>query len=211
MKQTIVFLDIDGVIFDAQGFFSNFCEKFIQETSLNQETKEKLKDFYGEVKKEKGFFDPQLFLGKISSEYSITKENLDKLWYDEEFFRKFLLVDESFFERIQEKATIGIFSKGEAAFQKKKIEKFNNFINPENVYIFENKIVKINEILVKYKDYKIYMVDDNRNVLESFKQIDGSVFAILINRERTETVNSVDAVLDNISQLTSFLTQRIAS
>lgn len=210
MKQVIVFFDIDGVIFDSRRFFTDFSEKFTQDNGLDKDEMGKLQNFNQEVKKEKGFFDPQAFLAKILSQYSVTKEDLEKLWWDEESFRECLLVDENFLKQIQEKAVIGIFSKGEINFQKKKIEKFASFLNPEDIYIFEDKIVKINEILAKYKDYQIYIVDDDVNVLESFKQMDNLVYTILIRPEQTEAVNNkIDAVIDNVLQLSPLLTQKI--
>jgi len=56
MQKIIVFLDIDGVIFDASKFFTNFCNKFIRDNNLQQDEVTKLQGFYKEVKKEKGFF-----------------------------------------------------------------------------------------------------------------------------------------------------------
>jgi len=210
MKQVIVFFDIDGVIFDSRKFFTGFCEKFIQDNSLGKDEMGKLQNFNQEVKKEKGFFDPQAFLAKILFRYSVTKEDLEKLWLNEESFRECLLVDENFLKQIQEKAVIGIFSKGEITFQKKKIEEFNSLINPEDIYIFENKIVRINEVLAKYKGYKIYMVDDNPKVLENFKQIDNLVYTILIRTGKAESINNeIDAVIDNVSQLVPLLRQQI--
>jgi hypothetical protein len=208
MKQKIVFFDIDGVIFDASKFFTGFCEKFIQDNNLNKDEIGKLQNFYQEIKTEKGFFDPQAFLAKTSSQYSIAKVDLEKLWWDEASILKCLLIDENFLKQIQEKAVIGIFSKGEINFQKKKIEKFNGFLSPENIYIFEDKIVKINEVLAKYKDYKIYAVDDNVNVLESFKQVDANVFTILIRRDQVEIVNnSIDVVVENTLQVVPLLAE----
>lgn len=208
MRRTIVFFDIDGVIFDARRFFTSFCEKFTQENNLNKEEAEKLQNLYREVKKEKDFFDPQVFLAKISSQYSVAKKDLEKLWWDEESFQKCLLIDENFLKKIQEKAIIGIFSKGEINFQKKKIEKFNNLLNLQDIYIFEDKIVKINEVLAQYKDYKIYIVDDDPKVLESFKQTNNLVFTILVKKGKTEITNSkIDAVIENTLQITPLLTQ----
>jgi len=205
MQQTIVFFDIDGVIFDASKFLSIFCEKFAQENKLKTEEAKKLKDLYEEVKKEKGFFDPQVFLDKISSKYSIAKENLDKLWWSEEAFLKCLLISENFLKEIQKKTVIGIFSKGEINFQKKKIEKFSSLINPQNIYIFEDKILKINEVLEKYKDHKIYIVDDDQKVLENFKQVDNLVFTILVKRESAKISDKIDAVIGNVLRITPLL------
>ena len=208
MKQTIVFFDIDGVIFDAQKFSTAFYEKFLQKNNLGEEETEKLQDLYGQVKNEKGFFDPQIFLAKIASQYSIVKKDLEKLWWDEESFQKCLLIDENLLEKIREKATVGIFSKGEINFQKKKIEKFNSLINPQDIYIFEDKIVKISEVLAKYQNYKIFVVDDNQKVLEGFKQMDSLVFTVLVQKEKSENKDvKIDAVIANLSEIIPLLPQ----
>jgi phosphoglycolate phosphatase-like HAD superfamily hydrolase len=208
MRQTIVFFDIDGVIFDAQKFFTDFCDKFVQTNNLDKKELEKLRNLYEEVKEEKDFFDPEVFLAKIISQDSITKEDLESLWWDEESFRECLLIDENFLKQIQEKAVVGIFSKGEINFQKKKIERFNSLINPEDIYIFEDKIVKISKVLARYRDYKIYVVDDNQKVLESFKQIDNLIFTILIKKGQAGIVNNdIDVVIESVLQLVPLLTQ----
>lgn len=206
MNQTIVFFDIDGVIFDAQKFFSEFCKKFIQENSLSKNEIVNLENLYGEVRKEKSFFDPQELLTKISSRYSVAKENLERLWWENDAFQKCLLVDENFLKETQKIAVIGIFSKGEINFQKKKIEKFMNIISPTDVYIFEDKIIKIGEVLKKYNGYKIYMVDDNLKVLESFKTADNFVFTVLVKKEKIAIIdNRIDAVIENVLQIKSLL------
>jgi hypothetical protein len=205
MKKTIIFLDIDGVIFDSSKFLSVFCEKISQENNLGEET-EKLERLYQEVKREEGFFDPQMFLDKISSKYLIAKEILEKSWWSEESFSKCLLIDENFFKEVRKIALIGIFSKGEINFQKKKIEKFMNFINADDVHIFEDKIIKINEILAKYNDSNIYVVDDDLRVLENFKKANRLVFTILVKKEKAITVNdNIDIAMDNVSEILPLL------
>ena len=212
MSKTIAFFDIDGVIFDSQKFLSIYSEKFIQENKLNNSELDNIKNLYQEVRSEKGFFDPQAFLLKISSHYSIANKVLEKLWWDLEAFGKCLLVDESFLSKIQAEATIGIFSKGEINFQNKKIDKFKEIIQPENVYIFEDKIIRISEVLKKYRTYKIYVIDDNINVLEGFKKIDSNVYVILINNKQIENINSdINMVVENMQQLPELLVAKITS
>ena len=204
MKQTIILFDIDGVLFDASKFLSVFCEKISKEDNLGIETG-KLESLYQEVKNEKGFFDPQIFLDKISSKYSIEKDVLENIWWSEESFAKCLLISETSLKEIQKKALIGIFSKGEINFQKKKIEKFMSMIN--NIHIFEDKIIRINEVLSGYKDYKIYVVDDSLMVLESFKKADYLVSTILVRKEKSAVVNNeVDIVIEGVSEIVPFLT-----
>ncbi len=183
MQKKIIFFDIDGVLFDSRRFLNDFYIQLSQKLNLTQENIQELENFYHEVKKEKGFFDPESLLNKISLNFLITKEELDKLWWDDVRFQQCLLVNLEFFEKLQEKAIIGIFSKGEKTFQNRKLEEFQAFISPQNIYIFENKIIKIEGLLNNYRDYKVYIVDDNQAVLENFKRINKNVITIFVRQD----------------------------
>lgn len=205
MKKRIVFFDIDGVIFDGRQFLDDFCAKLSEKLNLGQKENAELISLYQETKKEKGFFDPQVFLTKILAKFPITREDLENLWWDNASFQNHLLVNENFIRKLVEKITIGIFSKGEINFQKNKLENFQDIINLENVYIFENKIIKIEEVLGKYKDYEIYVVDDNQTVLENFKKINNSVITVLIGSEPTVKENFIDFKLSSIQDFPEIL------
>jgi phosphoglycolate phosphatase-like HAD superfamily hydrolase len=201
MKKVIILFDIDGTIFDAKKFFNDFYEKIAQRFSLNNKDVADLKVLYQNIKEKKGFFDPQTFLIEVSSRYAIKLGALEKLLWIESNFQQYLLIDEKYFKKVQEKAIIGIFSKGEINFQKKKIELLKDFIGPQHMHIFENKIEKISEVLEKYKGYKIFVVDDNEKILQSFKKLDNKIFTILIGSETVTTSNFVDVKIENVNVL----------
>jgi FMN phosphatase YigB (HAD superfamily) len=205
MKSKIVFFDIDGVIFNAHKFWNHFYAGLSKKINLDSEEAEVIKALYDEVKREKGFFDPETFLTKILSRYSISKVELEKLWWDDANFDDNLLVDGDFLGRIREKAEIGIFSKGELNFQKRKLREIQSFINEQNIFIFENKIVKIEEVANKYREYEVYVVDDRQDVLESFKKINDNVITILVDDKSTAKTTFIDYELSGIQDFPQIL------
>lgn len=192
MKQKIVFFDIDGVIFDAKKFAESFYQSLQDRFNLSLSDIQNIRIIYQEVRNEKGFFDPEVFLTKISKSFSISKEDLERLWWDDENFLKHLLISRNFLEKIQKKAVIGIFSKGQMEFQTRKLEVFYDLIDKSHRHIFENKISKIQDVLDKYKDYKIYVIDDSQEVLNNFKKINSNVVTVFISSNTGEQNSFID-------------------
>ena len=162
---------------------------------------ENLKELYQQVKDEEGFFDPQTFLNKVSDHYSIEIKELRELLWDESDFQQYLLVDKDSFRKIRDNMIIGIFSRGEINFQKKKIELLKDFIDSEHIHVFKNKSENIGEVLEKYKYYRIYVVDDSEYILEGFKKADKDIFTILVSKEPLIANEFVDAKITNAKDL----------
>lgn len=83
-------------------------------------------------------------------------------------------------------ATLAIFSKGEDQFQKTKLEKTGllKFFDDKNVYIFDDKNINLLGVIGKYKDSKIFLVDDILEVLHSAKKNAEQVVTIWVKRGR---------------------------
>jgi FMN phosphatase YigB (HAD superfamily) len=109
-------------------------------------------------------------------------------------------------EKLSRIATLGILSQGEVAFQKKKLNetKIAQYFFEEHTHIVQFKIDVMKEVFEKYKNAKVYFIDDWIDMLRTAKSIDSSVFTIWI--KRGEYVNEQkdysdfkpDAIIENL-------------
>ena len=92
---------------------------------------------------------------------------------------------EEILETIAKVATLGIFSQGEVAFQKKKLEETNiaRYFFEEHTHIVQYKLEVMKEVFEKYKSKaKIYFIDDWLDSLRLAKEAEPSVFTIWMKR-----------------------------
>jgi len=140
--------------------------------------------------------DYTLFDTKTFKDSNLTKYSL----YDE-----ILLVLPS----LANVAELGIFSKGEDAFQNAKLQAtgIENFFKQKNVHIFKDKDVNVKSVIEKYKDLKIFLIDDKLMTLHNAKTNNPSVFTIWIKRgpfAQDETLLSnfsPDAIVANLKEV----------
>ena len=81
-------------------------------------------------------------------------------------------------------AELGIFSKGEGEFQKAKLEMtgINNLFLNKDIHVFEDKDQNLKEVIKHYANWKIYLVDDKLEILQSAKQFNPLIFTIWVKR-----------------------------
>lgn len=86
--------------------------------------------------------------------------------------------------KIAEHATLAIFSQGQVEWQMNKLLKTDilKHFRKENIHISLEKKEALKDVLGKYKDCKVYLVDDRPSVLLAAKKKMPSIFAILIDR-----------------------------
>lgn len=146
------------------------------------ETSEDFKRIYEETKNEKGYFVPEIYLKKILETFPfVNKKTLETLFWNGKLFEKSLYED-AFSINFLKNAGIGIFSKGDYTFQMKKLDFIKDIVDQRNIYIFPNKLEHINELLSNYKDYEVYFVDNEIEVLKSVQKADSAAKLILIDR-----------------------------
>jgi len=124
---------------------------------------------------------------------------------------KYTIYDEvmQVLEEISKFTELGIISKGESEFQKTKLEKTGmaKFFKEENVHIFEDKEANLTKIIDKYKDHKIFLVDDRLETLYSAKKHVDDVFTIWVKRgwfaENQKPIPSFnsDAEVESLSEV----------
>lgn len=130
-------------------------------------------------------------------------------------FSVFSLYDEveNTLEELSSIATLGIFSQGEVAFQKKKLmeTKIAQYFFEEHTHIVQYKTEVMHDVLKKYSGAKIFFIDDWVDILRTAKKINPSVFTVWIKRgeyvkEQKEFSDfSPDAVIENLRELTPLI------
>ncbi len=117
--------------------------------------------------------------------------DIDYTLFDTETFKKsnlkiYRLYDETrgVLKKLAKFVEIGIFSQGEDEFQRKKLKQtlISNHFLEKNVHIFLDKDDNVENILTKYKDLTVFLVDDKLEILCLAKKIDKNVFTVWVKR-----------------------------
>ncbi len=199
-KPKIILFDIDHTIFDTDVFRKIIYKKLSKKLNL------KYDDFFLELIKKsekitinkKKYFDPDFFLKTLTyiTNSKLKPDDLGSEFWDESNFEQAIYPEvTSTFNQIKKNKniSIGIFSRGETKFQKRKIEILKESLDKKHVYIFANKLEEINMIINKYKDYQILIVDNLLEVLEFSKKVSKRITTVYIKR-----LSSLDKVNQNI-------------
>jgi len=117
--------------------------------------------------------------------------------------------------KLKETVELGIFSKGNLVFQNTKLNKtgIKDLFNKEHVHVFEDKEINLNSVLEKYKDYKIFLVDDKLSILYDAKAYNPLVFSVWVKRgpfaENQEPLENFapDATITDLSSLDKIINQ----
>lgn len=185
MRQRIIFFDIDRTLFNSENFLEDFYKKLNEVYGLSEDEILKIKDLYHKSKIEKGYFSPDIFLRSISNSFlNIEIEKLKIHFYS--LIQENLYEDNQVLFDIAKFSEIGFFSKGDLDFQKRKIEKFNKIFDPRDVYILSNKISQIEKVFQAYSNFKIYLVDDEVEVLRKVAENLSFVTGILMDRKKNK-------------------------
>lgn len=106
-------------------------------------------------------------------------------------------------------AILGIFSKGEDKFQKTKLEKTKmlKFFKEENIHIFDDKDANLIQVLEKYRNSKLFLVDDKLDILYFAKKHMPRIITVWVKRgpyaAAQEPIEDFipTATIDNLSNL----------
>lgn len=200
----IIFFDIDKTIFDREGYLNGFLALLASEYGLSTDEVDEIGNTYEGVKKEYGYFSSEAFLAKIYTMHPQLSEKLD-YYFKPENLDKYLFKDSNILFEIKN-ARLGIFSKGDIALQEIKIKKFKDVLEKDLIYIFHNKLEKIDEVLERHKDSQVILVDDNLPVLVNAKSINENVTTILIDRDGSqEKANGIDFKLASLFDIMPIL------
>lgn len=206
MKGKIILFDIDDTLFNSFSFLNSFYSKISDEFNLNNTELIKIRALYEENKKRNGYFLPEAFLDQISRSFpSIDRELLHKIFWNIDLFEENMYKDTSVIRDLSKVAKIGIFSKGDSNFQNQKLTLFQDLLDDYNVHIFPNKKNKISEVLEKYKDFQVYLIDNQNDVLIKAKEILPEVYAILIDRNNSNKAEGGIVKIISLNDLKSII------
>ncbi len=170
IKKTIVLFDIDYTLFDTISFVNNVYEKY--SNSVDKET------FY------KILEEIRVNLKQALKEENSIKSNIMKsLWDQAGLAKDFYEETVEVLDEVSKIATVGIFSQGDESFQKEKIKSVSRFFSEENIHVTLDKYKKLPEIIKKYQDSKLIIVDDFLSVLYSAKKLNENIHTIWVKRK----------------------------
>ncbi|MBI2621213.1 MAG: HAD hydrolase-like protein [Candidatus Levybacteria bacterium] len=196
----IILFDIDGTIFDALSFIEGFYQTISQVFNLSDQDIGKIKKIYKKTKEKYDYFYPPYFESKITKIFpKILGDELHKILWNVDLFEKNVYKDASAINSLTN-IVIGILSKGDSDFQRQKI-KFIKNLAEENIHVFKNKIENLGQVLKKYNDYEIFLVDNETEVLRKAKALNRSVITILINRNGKQQEDNGIIKIKNLEEI----------
>jgi len=208
----IILFDIDYTLFDTDAYRRILYPKLAGELGIGEDDLRIFRrEFEPEMKEKFGHFVPSFFFQKIISlaNRPTNIEKLEKIFWDKKMYLAVLdPKSKEIIEKLQNNnVTIGLFSTGDKEHQLAKIESLLVYLPEENHHIFSNKIELIGDIIQKYKDFKVYLVDDLPEVLAKAKIRNLEVVTILRKTNKIyETTNLIegfrpDYEIDNLSEI----------
>lgn len=193
VKKKIILFDIDYTLFNAQLFRELFFEILVTQVPYKSrdEFLNILEEVYEKAKKKTSFFDPKSFLEILNKKIPLKDQKvLEKAIMKEEILESALYEETK--KVLQELAKqkdiiLGIFSWGSIPTQKAKIRVLKNYLQEEHIHVVEvDKRTVLPEILSKYNNHVVYLVDDYQEVLSKAKQLHPELYTIWIKRPETE-------------------------
>ncbi|MCL4418618.1 HAD hydrolase-like protein [Patescibacteria group bacterium] len=216
-KPKIVLFDIDYTLFNALKFRKKILSEIKERIKENKfkNIERILENAYLESRQKVGYFDPSSFIRDINKKFGsdIPEAFLDEYVKKEELFEHLYKEVDRVLEELSKDKTllIGIFSGGNKNFQKEKIKRQLNLFNKKHIHIFPYKKIELENMLKKYKNYKVFLIDDVLSILSKAKKIDKSIYAIWIKRGRfakiakkTEDFNP-DKEVKNLNKIVSII------
>ncbi len=196
-SKKIVLFDIDYTLFDTDAYRQILYPRLAEELGIDEKSLRKFRlEIEPEMKDTYGHFSPSFFLKKILllSTKNSSSEKLEEIFWNKIMYAN--VVDTSskiVFETLKKNhINIGLLSTGDTKHQLAKIESLIAYIPNDYHHIFPNKKNFLSEVLQKYQDYKIFIVDDLPEVLYLAKQIDPNITTILKRTPTThETTNDI--------------------
>lgn len=142
--------------------------------------------------------------------------DIDYTLFDTALFKKSRLIKHQTYKEVtrvlnglSKIAILGIFSEGNADFQKKKLKEttIDKYFAKDHTHIGFKKIDDLKAILKRYGDRKIFFVDDKLDILFDAKKLSPEVFTIWVKRgfyaEKQKDIPGFkpDATITNLKQV----------
>lgn len=200
-NKTVILFDIDYTLFDTDRYRELLYSELGKELGYKS-----FSEFYpitkivsAEVRLKYGYYNPSLVLnGLLQHKKRETNfETIEKIFWGENIYEKSLYTQtKAILETLTtfENLTIGILSTGLDKHQLAKIRSIDKYLHKEHIHIFVDKVQQLPNILEKYSDSRIILIDDLPKVLVAAKNLNKDVNTILIKREKKyeETIEISD-------------------
>ncbi len=189
-KNTIVLFDIDFTIFNTDSYIEKMYKALGESLGYTDEESAKAiwREAYKETKHEEGYFNPDIFLQKLltKKKNDATIQYLQEIFWNDDIYADCLFgeVKEVFDGLAAKEIIIGIFSTGYNKHQQQKIKTIRAFLKDEHIHIFADKLTELENVLRRYKDFTIYVVDDLPEVLQSAKKAASNIITVKVEREK---------------------------
>ncbi len=186
MKNKILLLDVDSTILDLTRSRNYLLNKL---TGLLKDDKssvgKRIDSLLKKNTKENKIFHPHKFIKQLVDNYSIKNKNKFKniIWAKERFEKSLYGDVIKFIKDVRVIVEIIIFSQGFREYQKRKLVGIEQFLDRKNIFIFKNKQSNLKKVFKKYKNKKIFLIDDSPLIINAAKQINKKIITILIKRK----------------------------
>ena len=115
--------------------------------------------------------------------------------------------------KVKNVATIGIYSEGDLSLQTEKLTQthISEHFLKKNIYIFDKKLEKIQEIFAHNDKNTFYLIDDRQRVLQAVKAYNPAVHTIWIRRGiyADEIINGFtpDKTVETLRDILGYITK----
>lgn len=201
MKNTIILFDIDETLFDPQKYltlvFSHVAKILhVSETIFSQEAWELFRKFREKEQR----FTPDVFAEVIARKYMLSFSDTAKIFWDEKLFAEALYSDVMpTLKKLAKDCFLGILSTGDIKFQQEKIAPIVHMLEKDALHIFAAKEKELQHVLQKYKEKRIFYVDDREDMLRLAKNIHPEIHMVLIERKGQKEKESITSLNDLVS------------
>ena len=150
--------------------------------------------------------------------------DIDYTLFDTANFKQSRLLEHKIYQEVisvldslKKIAILGIFSEGDLKFQTQKLVKtdIKKYFKEMHTHIVLNKLNDIKRVFEKYKDNKIFLIDDKLSILNKLKKIMPLCFTIWVKRgwyaqnQKEIPGFKPDATVDNLREVVKIISQSL--
>lgn len=188
MKNKIILFDIDHTLFNGQMYREKMFRGMAKRAQVADQEKfvEEADEIYFGMRKIGPFF-PNEYTEMLVKRLAlpVTPKDLEEVIWDEEILRASLFEETVEVLQVLSKkkdVTLGIFSAGPSELQQAKIKTIQEYFSKEYIHIFLKKDEEVLEVVKKYKNDELYLIDDLLDILYNAKRSDKNAYTIWIKR-----------------------------
>lgn len=184
----VVLFDIDYTLFNTELLRGNLYRKMAESLGYEKRELEAIgKDVYEKMVARFGYFNPEYFIEELAKKINRQAEMQkmkEAVWNTQNFEGNFYKEVEKVLKALSQVTNVGIFSKGYNRFQRAKLAAIEHLLEAEHIHITVSKHAMLPKLLRKYRNNKLYLIDDALGVLFVAKKLRRDIFTIWVKRGR---------------------------